>query len=57
MAVFLDIYGNEARILIDAGDFGKAGKGTPQRGESPDPEEGCVKKATNKKAGKRMAVK
>ena len=32
MAVFLDIYGNETRILIDAEDFGEAGKGTPVRG-------------------------
>lgn len=32
MAVFLDIYGNEARVLIDAKEFGKgAAKGTPKK--------------------------
>lgn len=30
MAVFLDIYGNEARILIDANDFGIEKKNTPK---------------------------
>jgi hypothetical protein len=30
MVVFLDIYGNEARVLIDAAEFGQgAGKGAP----------------------------
>lgn len=31
MAVFLDIYGNEARILIDAAEFGKGGGDSPRR--------------------------
>ena len=58
MAVFLDIYGNETRILIDAGDFGKAGKGTPAKGrKAQTKKKAVVKKATDKKAGKRMAVK
>ena len=56
MAVFLDIYGNEARILIDAGNFGKAGKGTPAKGrKAQTKKKAAVKKATNKKAVK-MAV-
>ena len=31
MVVFLDIYGNEARILLDAGEFGKVGMKAPTR--------------------------
>ena len=58
MVVFLDIYGNEARILIDAGDFGKAGKGTPAKGrKAPIKKKAAVKKATDKKAVKRAVGK
>ena len=58
MVVFLDIYGNEARILIDAGDFGKAGKGTPAKGrKAPTKKKAGLKKATDKKAVKRAAAK
>ena len=53
MVVFLDIYGNEARILIDAGDFGKAGKGTSAKGRKAP----TKKKAAVKKAGKRAVGK
>jgi len=31
MAVFLDIYGNEARVLLDAAEFGKGEGGSPRR--------------------------
>ena len=58
MAVFLDIYGNETRILIDAGDFRKAGTGIPAKGrKAQTKKKAVVKKATDKKAAKRMACK
>ena len=45
MVVFLDIYGNEARILIDAGDFRKAGKGaSAKRRKTPTQKKAAVKK-------------
>jgi hypothetical protein len=34
MAVFLDIYGNEARVLIDASAFGKAKPKATQKKKS-----------------------
>ena len=52
MVVFLDIYGNEARILIDAGDFGKAGKGAAaKRRKTPTNKNAAGKKAKALKRG------
>ncbi|MGD9973624.1 MAG: site-specific DNA-methyltransferase [Desulfatirhabdiaceae bacterium] len=53
MAVFLDIYGNEARILIDAKDFGKVGKRTPAK----DREVPATKKTAAKKVIGKQAVR
>ena len=52
MVVFLDIYGNEARILINAGDFGKAGKRTPAKGRKTSTKtKAAVKKAVKRAVG------
>jgi len=53
MAVLLDIYGNEARILIDANDFGPAKK----RAAAKPRKRPANKKATAKKASRKKAVK
>lgn len=54
MAVLLDIYGNEARILIDASDFGPARKMTPANTRKVAPKK---KAATKKTAGRKAAKK
>lgn len=52
MAVFLDIYGNEARILVDASAFGPAkAKAKPAMRKTP------AKKAAAKKANRKKAHK
>ena len=51
MAVLLDIYGNEARILLDAKDFGKARKAAPAKVQkAPGKTKTAAKKTTPKKA-------
>jgi DNA modification methylase len=52
MAIFLDIYGNEARILIDAKDFEKVGTRTSAK----DREVPATKKAAAKKASAKQTV-
>ena len=52
MVVFLDIYGNEARILINAEDFRKAGKGAAaKRRKTPTKKKAAVKKTKAVKSG------
>jgi hypothetical protein len=46
MAVFIDIYGNEARVLIEAGQFGRAPKKVAKAEGAND----TTKKARRKKA-------
>lgn len=60
MTVLLDIYGNEARILIDAKDFGSARKATPGKArKAPAKKKAAAKKAASKKktATKKAASK
>ena len=59
MAVLLDIYGNEARILIDAKDFKKQKKATPAKARKrPAKKKATPKKTTAKKAAsKKRAAK
>ena len=45
MAVFIDIYGNEARVLIEAEQFGRA----PKNGGKVEAADRSTKKATRKK--------
>lgn len=53
MAVFLDIYGNEARVLIDASDFGLARRRVKAAPRKTPAKRAAGKKATRKKATKR----
>ncbi len=48
MAVFLDIYSNEARILIDANDFGTARKTVPAKQRKASSKEKAAKKEARK---------
>ena len=60
MAVLLDIYGNEARILIDAKDFGKPKKAVPAKAKKKPTKKKNTpqKKTTTKKAtGKKKTAK
>lgn len=54
MAVLLDIYGNEARILIDSNDFGPAKKSAPAKTRKAAPKK---KAATKKTTGRNTAKK
>lgn len=54
MAVLLDIYGNEARILIDANDFGPARKKAPAKTRKAAPKKkAAAKKPTGRKTAKK----
>jgi len=56
MVVFLDIYGNEARVLIDAKDFGSAKKASKKTREAPT-KKTITKKATRKKNAKKKVTR
>ena len=58
MAVLLDIYGNEARVLIDAKDFGAARKATPRKTrKAPPKKKAAAKRATGKKPARKGGQK
>ena len=58
MAVLLDIYGNEARILIDANDFCAVRKKAPAKAGKAQPKKKvAAKKTTGKTTAKKRVRK